>query len=417
MLAPVIPSAVAGGAGACFIFALPADSLRNRFAVTLPCLTTMDSQLKRIVVLGSTGSIGQQTLDIARAFQNKLQVTGLACGNNTGLFLKQVREFNPRLAYCAASVHLPAGVLRASMEEMAAYPQADMVIVATTGKAGLSPAIAALQAGKTVAIANKEILVMAGALLKQLAARHKAAILPVDSEHSAVWQCLQGEAPEISRLLLTASGGPFIGWPVEKLHGVTAAQALNHPTWKMGKKVTVDSATLFNKGLEVIEAHWLFNLPFDKIEVVIHRQSVVHSMVEFRDGSVKAQLSTPDMRLPIQYALFYPERMHNPGIQPLDFKKAHNLTFEPVDFAEYPCLKLAVNAGKLGGTYPTVLCAADETAVNLFLNNSISFTEIATIIEKTLDMHRPVSNPGLEDILRSDKWACETALKAARKDI
>jgi len=417
MLAPVIPSAVAGGAGACFIFALPADSLRNRFAVTLPCLTTMDSQLKRIVVLGSTGSIGQQTLDIARAFQNKLQVTGLACGNNTGLFLKQVREFNPRLAYCAASVHLPAGVLRASMEEMAAYPQADMVIVATTGKAGLSPAIAALQAGKTVAIANKEILVMAGALLKQLAARHKAAILPVDSEHSAVWQCLQGEAPEISRLLLTASGGPFIGWPVEKLHGVTAAQALNHPTWKMGKKVTVDSATLFNKGLEVIEAHWLFNLPFDKIEVVIHRQSVVHSMVEFRDGSVKAQLSTPDMRLPIQYALFYPERMHNPGIQPLDFKKAHNLTFEPVDFAEYPCLKLAINAGKLGGTYPTVLCAADETAVNLFLNNSISFTEIATIIEKTLDMHRPVSNPGLEDILRSDKWACETALKAARKDI
>jgi len=377
----------------------------------------MKNKVKNIVLLGSTGSIGQQTLDIVRVFQDKLRVTGLACGNNTGLFLQQVSEFNPKLTYCAAGARLPAGVVQTTMEEMATHPQADMVIVATTGKAGLAPAIAALKAGKTVAIANKEILVMAGALLKQIAAQHKGAILPVDSEHSAVWQCLQGEAPEISRLLLTASGGPFFGWPAEKLREVTAAQALKHPTWKMGKKVTVDSATLFNKGLEVIEAHWLFNLPFDKIEVVIHRQSIIHSMVEFRDGSVKAQLSTPDMHLPIQYALFYPERMHNPGIQPLDFKKAHNLTFEPVNFAEYPCLKLAVNAGKLGSTYPAVLCAADETAVELFLNNSISFTEIATIIEKTLDMHRPVSNPGLEDILRSDKWACETALKEARTDI
>jgi len=377
----------------------------------------MKSKFKNLVLLGSTGSIGQQTLDIVRAFRDKLRVTGLACGNNTSLFLKQVGEFNPELAYCAAGARLPAGVVQTTMEEMAAHPQADMVIVATTGKAGLAPAIAALKAGKTVAIANKEILVMAGALLKQIAAQHKGAILPVDSEHSAVWQCLQGEAPEISRLLLTASGGPFFGWPAEKLRKVTAAQALNHPTWKMGKKVTVDSATLFNKGLEVMEAHWLFNLPFDKIEVIIHRQSIVHSMVEFEDGSIKAQLSAPDMRLPIQYALFYPERMLNPGIQPLDFQKVHNLTFEPVNFAEYPCLKLAVNAGKLGGTYPAVLCAADETAVELFLNNSITFTEIATIIEKTLDMHRPVSNPGLDDILRSDKWAHETALKAARKEI
>lgn len=377
----------------------------------------MENKIKRLALLGSTGSIGQQTLDIVRVFKDVLQVTGLACGSNSELFLQQVREFNPRLAYCAAGSPVPAGVQPATMEEMAAHPDVDMVIVATTGKAGLKPTLAALQAGKTVAIANKEILVMAGALLKRLAAQNKSAILPVDSEHSAVWQCLQGEDSEISRLILTASGGPFIGWPLKKLIKVTAAQALNHPTWKMGKKVTVDSATLFNKGLEVIEAHWLFDLSFEKIEVVIHRQSVIHSMVEFRDGSVKAQLSTPDMHLPIQYALFYPERMCNPGIRPLNFQEVIDLTFEPIKPADFPCLKLALQAGKLGDTYPAVLCAADETAVGLFLNNSIAFTEIATIIEKTLDLHKPVSNPGLDDILRSDNWACETALKAARKDI
>jgi 1-deoxy-D-xylulose-5-phosphate reductoisomerase len=377
----------------------------------------MENTFIRLAILGSTGSIGQQTLDVVRAFKDKLQVTGLACGNNTDLFLQQVKEFKPRLGYWAASSRLQAGVLQVTMEEMVAHPDVDMVIVATTGKAGLKPALAALQAGKTVAIANKEIIVMAGALLTQIAMQHKGTILPIDSEHSAVWQCLQGEDQEPARLLLTASGGPFIGWPHEKLHKVRAVQALNHPTWKMGRKVTVDSATLFNKGLEVIEAHWLFNLPFEKIEVIIHRQSIIHSMVEFKDGSIKAQLSTPDMHLPIQYALFYPERMHNPGIIPLDFKKVHNLTFEPVNYSEFPCLNLALKAAKLGGTYPAVLCAADETAVELFLNNGIAFTEIATIIEKTLDMYRPVSNPGLEDILRSDTWARETALNAARKDI
>ena len=367
--------------------------------------------------MGSTGSIGQQTLDIVRVFKDKLHVTGLACGSNTELFRQQLGEFNPRLAYCADNSGLPSNVLQSTMEDMATHPDVDMVIVATTGKAGLMPALAALNAGKTVAIANKEILVMAGALLNQLATQCKGTILPIDSEHSAVWQCLQGEGPEISRLILTASGGPFIGWPAQRLLKVTAAQALNHPTWKMGKKVTVDSATLFNKGLEVIEAHWLFNLPFDKIEIITHRQSIIHSMVEFRDGSVKAQLSTPDMHLPIQYALFYPDRQYNPGIKPLDFREAHDLTFEPVKLTDYPCLKLALQAGKLGDTYPAVLCAADETAVGLFLKNSISFTEIATIIGRTLDMHKPVSNPGIEDILRSDRWACETALKAARKDI
>lgn len=377
----------------------------------------MKNKVKNIVVLGSTGSIGQQTLDIVRIFRDKLQVTGLACGNNTNLLLKQAREFKPLFAFCPAASKLPRGTVSVKMEEMAVHPDVDMVIVATTGKAGLKPAMAALRAGKTVAIANKEILVMAGALLKQLAARHGGNILPIDSEHSAVWQCLQGEDSGVARLLLTASGGPFIGWPVKKLRRVTAAQALNHPTWKMGKKVTVDSATLFNKGLEVIEAHWLFGLPYQKIEVIIHRQSIIHSMVEFKDGSIKAQLSIPDMHLPIQYALFYPQRMPNPEIKAMDFSGSHNLTFEPVNYTDYPCLKLALEAAKLGDTYPAVLCAADETAVNLFLNNSIAFTEIATIIEKTLHMHRPVSNPGIEDILRSDRWACNTALKEARKDI
>ncbi len=376
----------------------------------------MKNKVKNIVVLGSTGSIGRQTLDIVRIFRDKLQVTGLACGNNTKLLLQQAREFKPLFAFCSAASKLPGGTMPAKMEEMAVHPDVDMVIVATTGKAGLKPAMAALRAGKTVAIANKEILVMAGALLKQLAARHGGTILPIDSEHSAVWQCLQGEGSGVSRLLLTASGGPFIGWPVKKLRRVTAAQALNHPTWKMGKKVTVDSATLFNKGLEVIEAHWLFGLPYKKIEVIIHRQSIIHSMVEFKDGSIKAQLSIPDMHLPIQYALFYPQRMPNPEIIAMDFSGRHNLTFEPVNYTDYPCLKIALEAARLGDTYPAVLCAADETAVNLFLNNGIAFTEIATIIEKTLHMHRPVSNPGIEDILRSDRWACDTALKEARKD-
>jgi 1-deoxy-D-xylulose-5-phosphate reductoisomerase len=377
----------------------------------------MKNKAKKLVLLGSTGSIGQQTLDIVRIFPDKLQITGLACGNNADLLAKQSREFKPQFISGPSGKKIPAGTIQAKMEEMAVHPGVDMVIIATTGKAGLKPAMAALRAGKTVAIANKEILVMAGALLTRLAAEYGSTILPIDSEHSAVWQCLQGEDSGIARLLLTASGGPFIGWPTAKLRRVTAAQALNHPTWKMGRKVTVDSSTLFNKGLEVIEAHWLFDLPYKKIEVVIHRQSIIHSMVEFRDGSIKAQLSIPDMHLPIQYALFYPQRMPNPEIKPLDFSGTHKLTFEPVNYADYPCLKLALEAAKLGDTYPAVLCAADETAVNLFLNNSIAFTEIATIIEKTLHKHRPVSNPGIEDILRSDRWACDTALKEARKDI
>ena len=373
-------------------------------------------QTKKLAILGSTGSIGQQTLDIVRKFRDEFEVVGLACGHNTVIFQQQVREFSPRLVHSDVNIPLPDHIKRATMEEIAAHPDIDIVVVATTGKAGLKPAISALIAGKTVAIANKEILAMAGELLVTLAAQHNATILPIDSEHCAIWQCLQGEDTPISRILLTASGGPFIGWPARRLAKVTASDALKHPTWKMGRKVTIDSATLFNKGLEVIEARWLFNIPYEKIEILIHRQSIVHSMVEFQDGSVKAQLSSTDMHLPIQYALFYPQRVSNGSISKIDFSKSHTLTFEPVVYGDYPCLTLALESGRKGGTYPAVLCAADEVAVDLFLKNSIQFTEIATIIEKTLSIHRPIINPALDEIVISDIWARDTALKAARKE-
>ena len=372
--------------------------------------------MKKLAILGSTGSIGVQTLDIVRKYPDKLEVVAIACGHNTGLFLEQVREFSPRAVYSAAEISLPDHVQSSSLEELAAHPDVNTVVVATTGNAGLMPAVAALKAGKTVAIANKEILVMAGELLTTLAARHNATILPIDSEHCAIWQCLQGENTPVSRILLTASGGPFFNWPPDKLSGVTASDALKHPTWKMGKKVTIDSATLFNKGLEVMEAHWLFNIPYDDIEIVIHRQSIVHSMVEFQDGSIKAQLSYPDMHLPIQYALLYPQRAGNESIRRIDFTVPQTLSFEPVNYADFPCLKLAAEAARKGGTFPAVLCAADEVAVDLFLENSIRFTEIATIIEKTLSIHQPVTDPTLDEIVLSDIWARETARKAARKE-
>ncbi len=376
----------------------------------------MVNPTKKLAILGSTGSIGQQTLDIVRNFRDEFEVYGLACGHNASLFIEQIKEFSPRLVYSIADISLPDSVQPATMEEMVAHPYVDTVVVATTGQAGLKPTIAALRAGKTVAIANKEILIMAGELLLSVADRHHATILPIDSEHCAIWQCLRGEDTPVSRILLTASGGPFIDWPPDRLARVKASDALKHPTWQMGPKVTIDSATLFNKGLEVMEAHWLFDVPYEKIEIIIHRQSIVHSMVEFQDGSVKAQLSYPDMHLPIQYALFYPQRVSNDGISRLDFKKSYTLTFEPVVYDDYPCLKLSLEAAKKGGTYPAVLCAADEVAVELFINNSIRFTEIATIIEKTLSIHEPIINPTLEDIVLSDTWARETALKAARKE-
>ena len=375
----------------------------------------MVQQVKKLAILGSTGSIGQQTLDIVRKFPDKLKVVGLACGNNRVVFEDQLNEFNPKFAFSSGCFPLSSSTKSMSMEEIASQPDVDIVVVATTGKAGLGPTISALKAGKPVAIANKEILVMAGEIITSMVAQYGSTILPIDSEHCAIWQCLQGESHKISRLLLTASGGPFFGMPLLRHADVTIDEALNHPTWKMGKKVTIDSATLFNKGLEAIEARWLFNIPYDKIEIIIHRQSIIHSMIEFVDGSIKAQLSTPDMHLPIQYALLYPDRIANDNIKPLNLTNIQTLTLEPVRYDDFPCLKLAVEAAKKGGTYPAVLCAADEVAVDLFIHRKIRFLQIAEIIEKTLNLHKPISKPSLDEIIESDKRAEETARKIAGK--
>ncbi len=361
--------------------------------------------MKRIAVLGSTGSIGRQALDIIHALPDQLCVAGLAGGRNLELLQRQIDEFRPGMFYSSVRLETGCGAEFVSMEEMVSHPDVDVVMVATAGKAGLSPTLAALRAGKTVALASKEVLVMAGEIVVREASLHQARIIPVDSEHSAIWQCLQGEDSRPRRLLLTASGGPFYRYSQSQLAKVTPEQALRHPVWKMGRKVTIDSATLMNKGLEVIEAHWLFSLPFDSISVLVHPQSIVHSMVEFTDGSLKAQLGHPDMRLPIQYALSYPERWTNTELPHLDWNNVQNLSFEPADYDRFPGLKTAVDAGKSGGTYPAVLCAADEVAVELFLSHRISFTDIARVGQGALEHHESVAHPSLEDILAADAWA------------
>jgi 1-deoxy-D-xylulose-5-phosphate reductoisomerase len=365
--------------------------------------------MKKIAVLGSTGSIGRQALDVVRALPDELKVVALTGNKNLELLERQIREFQPTMFSSSVKPDISYGREFLSAEEIASHPEVDFVIVATIGKAGLGPTLAALQAGKTVALANKEVLVMAGETIVREASLHQAQILPIDSEHSAIWQCLQGEENKPQRLFLTASGGPFYHYSQSQLAKVTPEQALQHPVWKMGRKVTIDSATLMNKGLEVIEAHWLFSFPFDSIEILVHPQSIVHSMVEFIDGSLKAQLSWPDMRLPIQYALSYPRRWPNSELPRLDWNKIDSLDFESVDYDRFPCLKLAVSAGKSGGAYPAVLCAADEVAVELFLSHKIGFTDIAKIVQKTLEQHQNISQPSLEEILAADDWARECA--------
>jgi 1-deoxy-D-xylulose-5-phosphate reductoisomerase len=368
---------------------------------------------KRIAVLGSTGSIGRQTLDIVKALPDKFEVVGLAAGENLHLLEKQILEFKPRLVFHNnQTTRLKADGFRlASMEEIASHPDVDIVIIATSGKTGLNPALEAIKTKKKIALANKESLVMAGELIREELKKHSASILPIDSEHSAIWQCLNGETLKPTRLILTASGGPFLRFSSSEMAQVTVEQALKHPSWSMGKKVTIDSATLMNKGLEVIEAHWLFEMPYDKIDILVHPQSIIHSMVEFTDSSLKAQLSYPDMRLPIQYALSYPERFPNSSLPRLDWNKVKSLNFEQPNFEVFPCLKLAIEAGKRGGTYPAALCAADEVAVDRFLKNQIRFTDIPNIIEQTLQEHHNEEHPDLETILRADGWARETALK------
>ena len=359
--------------------------------------------IKRVAVLGSTGSIGRQTLEVISALPHRFSVIGLAAGKNTGLLAEQISQFHPSFIYSQENTP-PTGAKYEflSLEEMAGHPEADIVVMATSGKWGLKPTLAAVKAGKSIALANKESLVMAGEIITREARLSGAQIRPVDSEHSAIWQCLEGEKQKAARIILTASGGPFRGYSAARLAKVTPEQALKHPSWRMGQKVTIDSATLMNKGLEVIEARWLFDMAFDNIRILVHPQSIIHSMVEFADGSVKAQLGQPDMRLPIQYALTYPERLANPNLPHLDWDNIKEFNFEPPDFDRFPCLKLAIEAGKKGGTYPAALCAADETAVELFLSRRIKFTDIARLVGQALAEHKSTAHPTLEGILAAD---------------
>jgi 1-deoxy-D-xylulose-5-phosphate reductoisomerase len=357
--------------------------------------------MRRIAVLGSTGSIGCQTLDVVRWHPDEFQIVALVAGRPSDAFAAQVAEFHPHLTCLTASEGAD------KLIDIACDPEVDLLVVATSGTVGFRPTIAALAAGKPVALANKETLIMAGHLVTEAAALSGAPLLPIDSEHSAIWQCLQGEQPyaeRVQRLLLTASGGAFRDRPADSLADVTPAEALQHPTWSMGPKITIDSATLMNKGLEVIEAHWLFGLSFERIDVVIHHQSVIHSLVEFVDGSVKAQLGMPDMRLPIQYAMAHPRRLSTPTSR-LDLADVGQLTFAKVDRKKYPCLELAYEAGRRGGTYPTVLNAANEEAVARFLHGDLSFTHIFKVIDSTLQAHTAKAVPTLEQVVEADAWA------------
>ncbi len=371
--------------------------------------------VKRVAVLGSTGSIGRQTLEVIDALPGHFSVIGLAGGRNTTLLAEQIAKFQPRFVFHQETKTPPPTTEYEflPMEEIARHPEIDLVVVATSGKWGLKPTLAAVRAGKQVALSNKESLVMAGGIITAEAKSNSAQIIPVDSEHSAIWQCLEGETGKVSKIILTASGGPFLHYSKAKLAKVTPEQALQHPSWQMGNKVTIDSATLMNKGLEAIEARWLFDMHLDSISVLIHPQSIVHSMVEFADGSIKAQLGQPDMRLPIQYALSYPERLTNPHLPRLDWENMPELTFEPPDFGAFPCLRIAIEAGKQGGTYPAVLCGADEIAVQQFLAGKIKFTDIAKLVEQTLDEHKAVSNPSLEEIIAADDWARDKVTQLA----
>ena len=376
--------------------------------------------MKRIVILGSTGSIGVQTLQVVERFPDRLQVLGLAARRQTELARQAAQHHASVVALgedARAQIPFPPDcrVLSGAdaLTTLATLPEADLVVMATVGRAGLQATLAALRAGKRVLLANKEVLVMAGALARELVAAHSGALVPVDSEHSALWQCLVGEDPAgVQELILTASGGALRALPVEDLASVTPAQALNHPTWRMGAKVTIDSASLMNKGLEVIEARWLFDIPYERIRVVLHPTSVVHSLVGFVDGAIKAQLGITDMRLPIQYALSYPERWPDEALR-TDILRLGDLHFAEPDWARYPCLTLAIEAGRRGGTYPAALCGADEVAVDLFMAGAIPFTAIPALIERVLEEHRSGTATDLEAIIAADRWARERCAELA----
>lgn len=364
----------------------------------------MGSTTKGLAVLGSTGSIGTQTLDIVRTFPDEFSVVGLAARRSHRLLERQIREFRPSMAYCEGSENEKAflgdyGCADCEIEEIAASPEVDIVVAATTGDVAVPATFAGIEAGKNIALANKETVVVAGELVTQAARERNVSLLPLDSEPNAIWQCLRGEDRDVSKLIITASGGAFRDTPLDSLADVTLDQALQHPTWQMGAKITVDSATMMNKAFEVIEAHWLFDVPWEDIEVVVHPQSMIHSMVEFMDGSVKAQISPPDMRLPIQYALFYPRRLRNPVIKPFDPIATSALSFEPLDMERYPCFRIALEVAQRGGTWPAALCGADDAAVELFLAGKIGFMEIQNVIEEALREHQNIEEPTLRDAL------------------
>lgn len=374
--------------------------------------------MRKIAVLGSTGSIGTQTLEIVRANPD-LKIEALAAGSNAALMEKQIREFHPAVAAMWSEkaceelklrvADLPVRIV-CGMEgllEIAVLEQTEVLVTAIVGMIGIRPTIAAIESGKNIALANKETLVTAGHIIMPLARKHGVSILPVDSEHSAIFQSMNGEPKErIEKILLTASGGPFRGKRKEELEHMAAEDALKHPNWSMGKKITIDSATLVNKGLEVMEAKWLFGVDYSKIQVVIHPQSIIHSMVEYVDGGIIAQLGTPDMKLPIQYALFYPDRRPMGGKR-VDFYELAQLTFEKPDTDTFRGLLLAIKAGETGGSMPTVYNAANELAVDLFLNHRIKFLQIAEIIEASMERHKTVSDPNVEQILKAEAETCE----------
>ncbi len=378
---------------------------------------------RNIVVLGCTGSIGASTAKVARDLSDRIRIVGLAAGRNVEGLATQANEFNP-LAVCIADPALvtplkeklryPCSVFsgQEGLVKLATLPEADLVLVAIVGTAGVVPTLAAIQAGKTIAIASKEILVMAGSIVMAEARKHGVQILAVDSEHSAIFQCLDDKPrSSVRKLWLTASGGPFRTTPKEQFEKIKVEEALNHPRWSMGKKITIDSATLFNKGLELIEARWLFDIEIDRIDVIIHPQSIIHSMVEFVDGSILAQLSMPDMYLPILYALTYPERVPNARVQ-TPLTELGPLTFEKPDLERFPALRLARRAGKIGGTMPAVLNAANEVAVEAFLNGKTTFNRIPEIVQTVMEKHQVIQNPTLKQIFQADAWARQEAAKS-----
>jgi 1-deoxy-D-xylulose-5-phosphate reductoisomerase len=380
--------------------------------------------MKNVVLLGSTGSIGTSTVKVAEDLPDKIRLLALGAGNNFELLLEQTRKHKPAAIsiFDSAKAKELQNALGTSTQvfsgeegliKLATLPAADIVLIAIVGTAGLKPALAAIRAGKDIAVASKEILVMAGEIVMAEAKKYGVKVLAVDSEHSAIFQCLDGKpSASVRKLILTASGGPFRDknlWPKERFSEITVERALKHPSWVMGKKITIDSATLFNKGLEMIEARWLFDIEMARVAVVVHPQSIVHSMVEFVDGSLLAQLSTPDMCLPIQYALTYPNRAASDRVQ-TNFSKIGTLIFEEPDVERFPAIELARRAGKIGGTLPAVLNATNEIAVEAFVNRKINFLQITEVVRKAMDAHKTISQPTLEQILEADNWARRSAL-------